>query len=241
MNNVKTTITWCDFTWNPVTGCLRGCDYCYARQLAQRLAGRAKYPKDDPFQPLLHEDRFQEPIKMKKPARIFVCSMGELWGPWVPTRWQELVLQVTEACPQHRFLFLTHNRQGYASLLDDSIRDSIGDPGQWQNCWWGVTITEGELHNHGGPPGRRFVSFEPILGPVSLGLDRIDWAILGGLIRPRVERPEPRWVTDLVAQLDRAAVPVFVKKNLGQTGVDLDPELLSRQERPADLRWEGET
>ena len=100
-------IGWCDRTWNPITGCLRGCEYCYARRMAQRLAGRFGYPKDDPFKPTLHEDKLHLPQTWKKLQRIFVCSMSDIGAPWTPQVWTRRVLQVADSCPRHTFIFLT--------------------------------------------------------------------------------------------------------------------------------------
>ncbi len=85
----KTNIEWCDYTWSPVTGCLHGCSYCYARKLAKtRLRGRCGYPQDNPFTPTFHPNRFDEPLSVKKPSRIFVCSMGDLFGEWMFSQYE---------------------------------------------------------------------------------------------------------------------------------------------------------
>lgn len=79
-----TNIGWCDCTWNPVTGCLHNCSYCYARKLAEtRLRGRCGYPEVDPFAPTFHPNRLNDPLTVKKPSMIFVGSMGDLFGEWV--------------------------------------------------------------------------------------------------------------------------------------------------------------
>jgi len=91
----RTRIEWCDFTWNPVTGCYHGCDYCYARRIAHRF-----FPKTVGFNPYFWRDRLREPLALKKPARIFVCSMADLFGDWVPREWIEAVFETVRDCPR---------------------------------------------------------------------------------------------------------------------------------------------
>jgi protein gp37 len=107
----KTKIEWVrnpdgsqGYTWNPVTGCLNGCPYCYARKFAHRLG---KTPEERRFEPVLHLGRIDDPVKLKKPNTIFVCSMGELFGDWVPPYWQEAVVDTVKVCAEHTFILLT--------------------------------------------------------------------------------------------------------------------------------------
>ena len=137
---LKTKIEWADSTWNPVTGCLHGCEYCYARRIAERWGTLFKGPQpedegltflpdeperfyelDEPvrnedgkaepypanFYPTLHKYRLNQPQKWVKPQNIFVYSMADLFGDWVPDDW---IMRVFDACcdvPRHRYLFLT--------------------------------------------------------------------------------------------------------------------------------------
>ena len=125
----KTKIEWCDSTWNPVTGCLHGCEYCYARRIAERFGGcdnpidsrellqpmtitrRNGKAVDAPFpfgfEPTLLRYRLEEPQHIKEPQTIFVGSMADLFGRWVPTRWIVEVLDACAAAPQHRYMFLS--------------------------------------------------------------------------------------------------------------------------------------
>ena len=81
----KSAIEWCDLTWNPVVGCRNPCSktWCYAAALCKRFAKPWGRDPEDPFKPTLYPERLDAPMKLKKPSKIFVCSMGELWGPWV--------------------------------------------------------------------------------------------------------------------------------------------------------------
>lgn len=135
----KSKIDWCDFTWNPVTGCPKGCHYCYARKQARRFCGDVRlnlsskqitnvshsggraYVLEQPFKseagkPILfptafattlHRYRLPMPAQKKKPANIFVCSMGDLFSPSVPIRWIVDVLDACLAAPWHNYMFLT--------------------------------------------------------------------------------------------------------------------------------------
>ena len=114
MNKTKETIGWCDFSWNPLTGCLRRCKYCYAWKLARgRLKSSYLNNKniaefcnpDDPFSPRFWPERLKEPTKIKKPSKIFVCSMGEIFSS--NCEWIQKILSVISNCPQHTFQILT--------------------------------------------------------------------------------------------------------------------------------------
>ena len=132
----KTKIDWADATWNPVTGCLHGCEYCYAQRIARRFGGHIitghdhLYILDKPykrengtitpypygFDPTFHRYKLDEPQRWKKPRSIFVCSMADLFGEWVPDEWILEVLQACQRAPQHRYIFLTKNPERYDEL-----------------------------------------------------------------------------------------------------------------------------
>lgn len=211
----KTKIDWCDSTWNPVTGCLHGCEYCYARRIAERFGGasethnneccyecqwetegtgdihdlnepiydydkcrNAPYPFD--FDPTFHRYRLDEPRRWTKPRTIFVCSMADLMGEWVPNPWKQDVIAACKAAPQHRYMFLTKNPYGYNiwPTKDRPIEHRFDQ----DNFWLGCSMTGLEdlsrydghygryLYAMGGNmiPGKahRFVSVEPILTDV---------------------------------------------------------------------------
>lgn len=211
----KTKIEWAESTWNPVTGCLHGCKYCYARRIAERFGGasethnnecchecqwitegtgeiheldepiydydhgrNAPYPFD--FDPTLHRYRLDEPRRWTKPRTIFVCSMADLMGEWVPSPWKQDVIAACKAAPQHRYMFLTKNPYGYDiwPTKDRPIEHRFDQ----DNFWLGCSMTGMEdlsrydgnygryLYAMGGNmiPGKshRFVSIEPILTDV---------------------------------------------------------------------------
>ena len=100
----KTGIEWTDYSWNPITGCLNGCPFCYARKLAEgRLRGRAGYPEVKPFDPMFHPDRIDEPKHVKEPSWIFAVSMGDMFSPGIKPKWINRVFDTIRSTPQHQY------------------------------------------------------------------------------------------------------------------------------------------
>lgn len=226
-----TNIEWTDRTWNPVTGCLgpggraekpNHCLYCYAKRMAEgRLRGRYGYDAEYPFKPTFHPDRLREPLKVKQPLKIFVVSMGDLFGDWVPDEWIEAVLDVVNQCPQHTFQFLTKNPRRYRTGKK---------PYRWPtNCWVGATIT-GELErqrrhnwmNFVDAPVR-FFSIEPLLERIWItrvsryGARWPDWLIIGEQAGPGSKPPIEhvvRWAMALIEDCEARGIPVYVKRPL---------------------------
>lgn len=188
----KTDIEWCygpdgsqGFTWNPVTGCSPaspGCDNCYASRIANRFKGTAAFP--DGFNVKLHPDRIDEPRKLKKPSRIFVCSMSDIFHPDIPDEFIERIFKVMRECPQHTFFVLTKRPERMLGWnLCICSNDSPAKMGQvpryvsnWfaPNIWVGVSAENQEQASRRIPVlldlevANRFVSIEPMLGPVDL-------------------------------------------------------------------------
>jgi len=182
MGNTK--IEWATTVWNPVTGCTPvspGCEHCYAKRMANRLRGRCGYPQDDPFRVTVHEDKLSEPLRWRKPRQIFVCSMGDLFHKDVPADLYPKLWRTMDKCPQHRFLILTKR----AKRMREVLREMGGyDPGGRiplstkyhdfvENVWLGVSVeSQDQLHRVRDlldtPAAVRFVSLEPMLGPVDL-------------------------------------------------------------------------
>jgi protein gp37 len=203
----KTKIEWCDYTWNPVTGCLHGCEYCYARRIAERFKGKA-FPEG--FAPTFYPNRLDEPKKLKKPSRIFVVSMGDLFGGWVSPVWINRILRVAEECPQHTFIFLTKNPTGMRgyNFLD--------------NCWCGTSIENQEATKKRIPEllkvsaPVRLVSIEPMLGPVDLTnfCNKLNWIIIGAQTGPKAVKPKPEDVRSIIDLAQEQGIPLFLKDNL---------------------------
>jgi len=195
----RTKIEWTDYTWNPITGCKGGCHYCYARKIYQRF--------NRSFEPQFHVERLLEPMKVKKPSKIFTCSVSDFFADWNEPIWKLLIKETMRACPQHIFQILTKQHQ--------NIYHGLGE-----NVWIGVTITERFLANEkiGYLVGRsdakvKFVSFEPLQDRIDCHLKCIDWVIIGAQTNP-YRPPNKEWVEHLIKQAREFNTPVFLKDNL---------------------------
>ena len=254
---IKTKIDWADATWNPVTGCLHGCEYCYARKIAERFGGASEthcnetvgtecqwiteadgtnhildepiydvdYSRNAPypfgFDPTFHRYKLDEPQKWKKLRNIFVCSMADLFGAWVPDEWIRQVLEACDAAPQHRFLFLTKNPSRYKEL--ENLLPLHRRPPAVAEMWFGHSYTGTgdykpmQLH----PAHSRFVSIEPLLHDLSeqdmmIVAATNDWIIIGAETGHRKGKviPKKSWVDGIVYYAKRNNVPVFMKESL---------------------------
>jgi len=211
----RTNIEWCTRTFNPVTGCKHNCPYCYARKIAMRFTGH--------FKPEFHPDRLDAPARAKKPQRIFVGSMCDLFGDWVPYDWIEKVLKACKAAPWHTYYFLTKN---YGRIILSADLGGYFDKYGW---WEGETIESGEKIFDGGTL-HQFVSIEPMLGQVILSRDKptsgngSQWVIVGAQTNPTV-MPERKWVLDIREQCRALEIPLFEKNSLKPLMGDLIQEV----------------
>jgi len=224
---IGTGIEWTEVTWNPTTGCDRisaGCDNCYALTLAKRLKamGAAKYQLDgDPrtsgpgFGVAVHEAVLDDPYRFGGPKLIFVNSMSDLFHAKVPVDFIRRVFAVMADTPRHTYQVLTKRSTRLRRLAD-----SLDWP---SNVWIGVSVeneaTLGRVDDlRGVPAATRFLSCEPLLGPlVGLTLDRIEWVIAGGESGPRYRPMAAQWVRDIRDRCADEGVPFFFKQWGGRT------------------------
>ena len=220
-------IEWTESTWNPVTGCTKispGCKHCYAKRMAERLRamGQANYVNG--FELALQPHMLEIPLQWKKPQTVFVNSMSDLFHEDVLIGYIRRVFDVMARANWHRFQVLTKRASRLAELSPRLV---------WApNVWMGVSVENAkyvyridELRSAGSSV--KFLSLEPLLGPMSdLDLHGIDWVIVGGESGPGARLVNPRWVTDLRDQCERANVPFFFKQwggtNKKRTGRLLD-------------------
>lgn len=234
-------IEWTEQTWNPVTGCDRvspGCDNCYAMTLAKRLKsmGQPRYQNDgDPrtsgpgFGLTVHPDALDIPLKRRKPTTYFVNSMSDLFHNDVPDNFIGSVWNTMGLAEQHTFQILTKRPQRMADLLGRWARNDwmfrrydqmwcgpLPDP--LPNVWLGTSIESDRYafradHLRSTPAAIRFLSLEPLLGPLpSLDLTGIDWVIVGGESGPGARPMNPAWVRDIRDRCVAAGVAFFFKQ-----------------------------
>jgi protein gp37 len=176
MSSINTGIEWTDRTWNPTTGCDKvspGCTHCYAEALTKRF--HTNFPNG--FDLTLHRNRLEEPKRWKKPSRIFVNSMSDLFHEEVPIDFLKEVFEVMRETPWHIYQILTKRDKRLVELAPQL---------EWSdNIWMGVSV-ENQNYVHRVDSLRqvdaklRFLSCEPLLGPLQLDLTGIHWVIVGG-------------------------------------------------------------
>jgi protein gp37 len=206
-------IEWTDATWNPVTGCTKvspGCKHCYAERLAQRLQlmGNPRYANG--FDLTFHPDQVDLPLQWNRPRRVFVNSMSDLFHEDVPDAFIQSVFGTMVRAHWHNFQILTKRAERLPK-----ISSSLPWP---TNVWLGVSVESAEYtwrmdRLRRVPAAVRFVSIEPLLGPITnLDLDAIDWVIVGGESGPKYRKPDPDWVRELRDQCVTAGVAFFFKQ-----------------------------
>lgn len=266
----KTKIDWCDMSWNPVTGCMHGCEYCYARGIANRfkdtdyLRGGLEFPGEinagyytmqygcevkggiaklyeinEPrtvdgkykaypfnFRPTLHRYRLNEPQKTKMPKNIFVCSMADLFGEWVPDEWIKTVFDATNKAPQHNYLYLTKNPERYFQLAEG---DGAIVPDDGVSGWFGASAcTEEQAQEAWENLNCTWISLEPLMGEFSEEFyihdnrytqtdeRRWSWVVVGaetGNLKSKVI-PERTWIEEIVRNCRDTKTPLFMKGSL---------------------------
>lgn len=215
----KTKIEWTDYSWNPVVGCKHNCWYCYGKRIAKRFF------KDNPnYEPKFYPERLKEKLpnskitesliktRIKKewkrkdlysPPKIFVCSMADLFGDWVPKKWILDIIEVANDNPQYIFQFLTKNPERYLEFRFSN------------NCWLGITLdymtAKGRTDILRQMENYRFVSFEPLLSNMSsVNLSGIDLVIVGAMTGPGAIKPEKEWIASIKHS------NIFFKDNIKQ-------------------------
>ena len=224
-------IEWTDKVLNPVTGCdpiSPGCAHCYAKRMAQRLAGRFGYPKNEPFRVTFHPERLALPKTWKNPCRIFLNSMGDWMHYDVKDSWIEQIWSMVNNNPQHTFITLTKRPGRLVKFFGDAKYPL-------PNFWHGISAenqsTYEERCHHLLQVGAavRFISYEPLLGPITIPADtlkQLDWVIAGGETGPGARECEVEWIGSLWEQAREAGIPFFFKQWGGRVKEYCAPEVL---------------
>lgn len=207
------TIEWTQATWNPVTGCTKvsaGCKNCYAERMSKRLKAMGKPQYRNGFKLTLQPDSLELPLKWKRSRLIFVNSMSDLFHDQVPLEYIKKVFAVMNRCPHHTFQVLTKRPEIAARFADELT---------WSDNIWMGTSVENALVLHrvtslqGIPARIRFLSVEPLLGPIPrLPLSGIHWVIVGGESGPRARPVEADWVRAIRDRCVAHNVPFFFKQ-----------------------------
>jgi protein gp37 len=222
-----TTIEWTNMTWNPVTGCTKisqGCKHCYAERMAKRLQAMGSPRYENGFQLTVHADLADLPRRWRQPRLVFVNSMSDLFHEAVSLEFIQRVFDTMQACPQHVFQVLTKR--------SERLRE-VADRLPWPaNVWMGVSVEDERVCHRiddlrAVPAGTRFLSCEPLIGPLSdLDLNGIHWVIVGGESGPKARPIQREWVREIRDRCEETGVAFFFKQWGGvrkhATGRELD-------------------
>jgi len=213
----KTKIEWTDYSWNPLTGCNNGCDYCYANSIFKRF-GKS-------FKPTFHLDRLKDIDKITKPCKVFVCSVADLWGDFDSLETLAYVGDLLERIRQSKYGHITFQ------LLTKRPEKLAASPMLFPaNVWVGTTVTNWQETKRiddlrkGVMGALKFVSFEPLLSHFSeedLDLTGIKWVIIGAMTgqpKSRLVKPKEDWIFDIVKECDKKGIPIYMKNSLREYG-----------------------
>jgi protein gp37 len=215
----RSAIEWTDATWNPVTGCTQispGCDHCYALTFAERFRSVPGHPYEQGFELKLWPERLELPLRWKRPRRIFVNSMSDLLHEAIPDAYVQEVFRIMERADWHIFQVLTKRPRRMAGIARRL---------PWPAHIWAGTSVELDRYTWRAnrylsavPAAVRFVSAEPLLGPLpSLKLDHLQWVITGGESGPHYRPCDREWVRDLRDRCREAGIAFFHKQWGGRT------------------------
>lgn len=213
MASTKTGIEWTDRTWNPTTGCQKispGCTHCYAEALTKRF--HTNFPNG--FDLTLHPERLNDPKRWRKPRRIFVNSMSDLFHEEIPLSFLQEVFAVMRETPWHIYQILTKRHERLLELSPEL---------DWpKNVWMGVSVENQNYvrrmdYLRQVPAKVRFLSCEPLLGPLSLDLTDIHWVIVGGESGPKYRPMKLEWAQNIRDRCQAEGVAFFFKQVGGRT------------------------
>ncbi len=238
-NRTNNSVDWARWTWNPITGCNHGCVFCYAREIANQERMQQFYPFG--FEPAFHEYRLSAPVNTKVPnsddareKRVFVCSMADLFGKWVPEEWIRKVFDACLDAPAWEYLFLTKWPNKYAQMP------------LLPHAWYGASVIqrsdvkriESAMSRFEGDGITKWISMEPMLEHIEFGdLSWCDLVVIGsqtstnqpsGFVPAIAAKFDD--IVDVINQCREQNVPYYLKANVGldNPGMDL-PKMLPKK------------
>lgn len=211
-------IEWTDATWNPVRGCTKispGCTHCYAERFAERFRGVPGHPFEQGFDLRLVPQKLDVPLRWKKPKRVFVNSVSDLFHEGVPDDDIAKVADVMVQANWHTYQILTKRSARMRDLLKTRLRVAASKP----HIWWGVSVEDRKYglpriaHLRSSPAALRFLSVEPLLEDLgTMNLDGINWVIVGGESGIGARPMERKWVVSIRKQCRLHGIPFFFKQ-----------------------------
>jgi protein gp37 len=221
----KSSIEWTDSTWNPVTGCTKvspGCTHCYAETFAERFRGVPGHPYEQGFDLRVWRERFELPLRWKSPRNIFVNSMSDLFHRDIPDEVVETVFETMRRADWHTFQVLTKRPERMRDFVTDRAARGLAPNLVQANTWLGTSVESQDFVPRAKairdlPVSVRFLSCEPLLGPLDLRevLDAgkgINWVIVGGESGHGARPMDRDWVLDIQKHCAKAGVPFFFKQ-----------------------------
>lgn len=234
----QSSIEWTDATWNPVTGCTKispGCKHCYAETFSERFRGVEGHPFEQGFDLKLWPDRLGLPLTWRKPKRIFVNSMSDLFHVDVPEEFIDSVFDTMRRATWHTFQVLTKRADRMATYVRRRVAEGLVPERDMPHLWLGVSVESQKYVDRARelselPVAVRFLSCEPLLGPLDLeavlGQRGVNWVIVGGESGRKARPMEAEWARHIREQCEEHSVPFFFKqwggKNKARAGRELD-------------------
>jgi protein gp37 len=215
---MNSSIEWTDATWNPIRGCTKvspGCAHCYAETFAERFRGVKGHPFEQGFDLRSVPEKLQDPLTWRKPKRIFVNSMSDIFHEAIPDTYIESIARVMVEANWHTYQVLTKRSTRMRELLNTRLRFAATQ----QHIWWGVSVEDKTYgvpridHIRATPASVRFLSIEPLLEDLGhLDMSGIHWIIVGGESGFGARPMKREWVVSIRRQCRRAHVPFFFKQ-----------------------------
>ncbi|GAC1388064.1 MAG: phage Gp37/Gp68 family protein [Vulcanimicrobiaceae bacterium] len=219
--SANSKIEWTDRTWNPTTGCTEvspGCDHCYAKTFAERWRGIPGHAFENGFDITLRPERLRQPLTWRKPQRVFVNSMSDLFHRNVPDGFIVDVFNAMGMAEQHIFQVLTKRPERMRRIVPEACYFIGAEP--YPNVWLGVSVENNDYRwridmLRETPAAVRFLSCEPLIGPLDLRgkLDGIHWVIVGGESGHGARPMHPEWLSNIRDACQDAGVAFFFKQN----------------------------